>query len=913
MERLLILFLFIGVAFCDPSYRLSTPIKPSAYNIRISPIFDSPEPVAFDGEVTIIFRTDTPINQIQLHSSDLNFTTTDITLTPSIAITSLSFNETLQFAFINLASDLQANIDYSLTIVYRGPVRTDLYGFYGGIYTENGQRKWVGATQMEPTHARQTFPCFDEPQLKATFTIALDRPANYTTVSNMKRESTTDLPNGYQRDLYYPTPIMSTYLVAFAVSQFVLANQSPNPSRSVGIYVRPDAANQTDFTYEFAVKVVDRLGEYFNVDYFATNPNLKLDHIGLPDFNAGAMENWGLVTYRESLVLYIPEDSSAYYKYRVAQIVAHETTHMWFGNLVTCHWWSDAWLNEGFANYFQDYITSLIEPEIRSDNILVTGSVYSAYNADESPSATPISNPNVYTPSQISGNFGTITYQKGGSVIRMMHHLIGDEAFRAGLNSYLTNSRLSSGYPEQLYAGLNTGVQTYDSLAAYPGFNISGVMGSWISQPGHPVLEVNVDYANKTATLTQRRFYSNSSHQSDEIYQIPITYTISDSIDFTNTKPAFILGDRSIQIDLNITENSWVLFNIQETGLYRVNYDDASWNRIANALKGEDRLKIHNLNRAKIVNDLFAFYFADEIPFERLYSVIEYLALEDDYSVWLAALSGLKKLRSRYLGSDVLGDLERTALQLARHAINELGYHPRETDDFESLRNRLELLEFACDVGDAECIQHTVALFRGLVDNNVEVPASIRSVVYCNGLRQGVAGDYDYLWNRMLTTNVANEERTILDVLGCTSNKEKIVSYLTSVLEEDRKIKTQDLSTPLSSVLRTYSNLETVLEAFSCSEWRPGYSLLNSVISTIANALRTDSDFEKFEERLQSTGCQESEINSGRNAVNSIKTTLEWADDHKNEILAQLRNKGITTLPSYILLIAISALATLFV
>ncbi|XP_059049752.1 membrane alanyl aminopeptidase-like [Achroia grisella] len=912
MGRLIILFcIFVATAFGDTSYRLSTPITPSAYNVRISPNYEgaNPGPVIFEGEVTINFRTATDTNVIQLHSLDLNFTNADVTLTPSITISSVEFNETLEFAYINLSNNLQINTDYALTIRYRGPVRTDLNGFYGATYTEKGETKWVGATQFESTHARRAFPCFDEPQLKATFTVSIDRPTKYNSLSNMKRQNTTDLGNGYERDLYYPSPIMSTYLVAFVISDFVLAKQSPDQSKPVGIYTRPEAINQTEFTFDFAVKSVDKLGEYLNVNYFLTNEQLKLDHVGLPDFRAGAMENWGLVTYRESLFLYEPEESLAYYKYRVAQIIAHETAHMWFGNLVTCHWWSDAWLNEGFANYFQDYITYLIEPELRSDNVLVTGSVYSAYNADDFPTSTPISNDNVNTPSEISGNFGTITYQKGGSVIRMIHHLIGDEAFKTGLNVYLTTSQLSSGRPDQLYSGLDAGVQRYNALSAYPGFNIKDIMSSWITQPGHPVLNVEVDYVNKTISLTQRRFYSNSSYESNEIYQIPITYTTKDSIDFENTKPVFILNGSSTEIELNITEQSWVLFNIQESGLYRVNYDNESWKRISNALKGEDRNKIHNLNRAKIINDIFALYIADQVQFSQLHYIIQYLTLETDYSVWQAAISGLRKLRSRYLESDIIDELDKTSLNLVRNVINEFGYHPRPTDDYESLRNRLELLEFACDLGDTECIQHTVELFRALREKNEEVPASIRSVVYCNGLRNGDGEDYDFLWNRMLTTNLGNEERTILEILGCTSDKEKLKSYLLSVLEADSKIKVQDLTTPLSSVLKTPSNVEVVLENFSCSQWRPGYTTLESVVATIANSLRTESQFTQFEERLQSTNCLQSEIDSARKAVDGVRGNLQWAAEHKEEILTEIRNNAISTLPSCILLIAISAMA----
>ncbi|CAH2217232.1 jg24955 [Pararge aegeria aegeria] len=430
----------------DTNYRLNTTISPSAYSILITPYFDTGDDKAFtfDGEVEITFTTTTNINTIKLHSENLTYTSANITLmnggnTVNLLETNpLEFEDKYSFAHINLASELTSGVEYILKIVYTGTIRDDLAGFYKNYYIENGVKKWLGATQLESTSARKVFPSFDEPEYKAVFTLTIDRPANYKpSLANTKLQSNLSLSNGYVRETFYPTPRMSTYLVAFLVSEFEAEHYSRNGTKEVGVFTRPEAKNQTDYAFNFAEKVVQALGDYFGIDYYSTNSNLKLDHIALVDFKAGAMENWGLVTYRESLLLYVPEESTPYYKYRVAQIIAHETTHMWFGNLVTCHWWSNTWLNEGFANYFQDYITAMIEPDVAADDQLIIGSVYTALDADDVPDSPPITNNNVNSPDEISGHFGSITYQKAGSVIRMIHHLIGDNAFKSGLNAYL--------------------------------------------------------------------------------------------------------------------------------------------------------------------------------------------------------------------------------------------------------------------------------------------------------------------------------------------------------------------------------------------------------------------------------------------------------------------------------------------
>ncbi|XP_068631136.1 membrane alanyl aminopeptidase-like [Battus philenor] len=916
--NLIVLTLTFQNVFCDTNYRLNTPINPSEYSISITPYFDTGDDKAFkfDGEVNIKFTTTSTTNQIKIHSEDLIFTAENITVTggslPNLPRleNGLEFDNKYTFALINLQNDLLEGIEYNLRIVYFGPIRKDLKGFYSNSYYENGVKKWLGATQMEPTHARKVFPCFDEPALKAVFTLTIDRPANYKpSLSNTKIQSTTSLSNGYVREVFFPTPKMSTYLVAFLVSEFEAGANITNGVNEFGVYARPEARNQTAYAFDFGLRVVNALGDYFGIDYYSTNSNLRLDHIALPDFSSGAMENWGLIKYREALLLYVPEDSTPYYKYRVAQIIAHETTHMWFGNLVTCHWWSNTWLNEGFANYFQDYITALIESEVGSNDMLVIGSVYSAYDADNSPDSAPITNENVNSPAEISGHFGTITYQKAGSVIRMIHHLMGDDAFKYGLNAYLKANEFDVGYPEKLYASLFEGAATYNSLFAYKETNISSIMNSWISQAGHPVLQVDINYEENKITLTQKRFYINSTNESNELYKIPITLTTGLAPNFENTKPLFIMHNKVETIDVQVksTEKHWVIVNLQETGLYRVNYDIESWRLIAAALKGSDREKINHLNRAKIVNDLFAFVYADEVKFELLFEVLEFLSEETDYSVWYAAIRGLNKLRTSYLGSDALDIIEDYGLQLVDHVINKLGYEVRSTDDFVTLRNRMQVLEFACKLGHQGCLDYTVGLYRKLRQNGTEITPSLRPVAYCSGLRYGDAEDYEFLWRRMSTTNIANEARIIGDILGCTTDKTQLNKYLVSMLVEDSPIRTQDLTVPLSSVLSNYSNVPIVLEALqqNYTTWKGIFTTMDSVFSTVASSLHTSDEFKKFEDWLTScTECTEESLNSARGALAHARASVTWAEAHKADILKSLRSFSSTLSASVILISA---------
>ncbi|XP_073943314.1 membrane alanyl aminopeptidase-like isoform X2 [Choristoneura fumiferana] len=480
----------------------------------------------------------------------------------------------------------------------------------------------------------------------------------------------------------------------------------------------------------------------------------------------------------EHNLLYDPEQSIPSSKLLVSQFLAHETAHMWFGNLVTCHWWSDVWLNEGFANYFQDYITAIIEPEIGAEDSMVTDSLYEGYNVDESPSSPAINN-NANSPDEIEAKFGKISYHKAGSVIRMIHHLLGAKAFQLGLKDYLKQNQFKVGYPDKLYTSFHQAAINTSALADYPGTNIAGIMGPWITQPGHPILTVNIDYENESVLLTQKRFYLNSSYDSNETYPIPVTYTTELAPDFNNTKPAFIMNERSRVLNLTgLSTEPWLIFNVQETGFYRVNYDERAWKKIANVLKGNQREVLHHLNRAKIVNDLFAFANAGVVKFELLYEVLEFLSEETNFSVWNAAIRGLNNLRKSKLGTPGQKEVEARAITLMEGIITKLGYEVRNTDDFDTLRNRMQVLVFACKLGHQGCIDNAIALFKNFRGNGTEISPSLRPVVYCYGLRHGTVEDDDFLiQRRWFTTNLASEALMIRTALNCPDDKKRLQKF----------------------------------------------------------------------------------------------------------------------------------------
>lgn len=434
---------FVLVAQCQLNYRLPTSVWPSQYVLDVTPYFEAEGDFAafsFAGTVNITLKSSGPsVKQIVFHSHELK-------ISPNIRIHQVdpedaSFNVVVheydprtQQNTLQLNKELVSGKDYVLRMSFVGNLTNDMHGFYKSSYDENGSTKWLAATQFEPTHARRAFPCFDEPRFKANFLLSVSRPANFVqTVANTRIATSEPIGNKRVRETFKQTPIMSTYLLAFIVSEFPMKETADG---KINIYSRSSAIAQTAYSLGLAEKGLDLLSKTFEYDYFSVPGIQKLSLAAIPDFAAGAMENWGLLTYRETALLYDSDHSSIVSQEKVAATVIHEEVHMWFGDLVTCEWWSYTWLNEGFARYFNFFVTAQLERDWKMEWKFVTRILHSVLASDSLEGTKPMTL-NVNTPEEISDAFGTITYDKGASIIRMVEHVMENDKFMAGLKDYL--------------------------------------------------------------------------------------------------------------------------------------------------------------------------------------------------------------------------------------------------------------------------------------------------------------------------------------------------------------------------------------------------------------------------------------------------------------------------------------------
>ena len=392
-----------------------------------------------------------------------------------------------------------------IAIKFSLPLTDAMHGIYPCYYQHQGQKCELYATQFESHHAREAFPCVDEPEAKATFAISIlsNEPV---VLSNMpvisQRESSEETLTTFEQ-----TPRMSTYLAAFVAGDLQRATTATKSGVEVNVYATPaQSADSLNWALQHAAQTIDFFNEYFGVPY----PLPKSDHVALPDFSSGAMENWGLVTYRETALLADPATASVSTRQYIATVIAHELSHQWFGNLVTMKWWNNLWLNESFATLMEYLATDALHPDWRQWDEFANNEGVAALRRDSIDGVQPVQT-DVSSPAEISALFdGAIVYAKGGRLLRMMQLWIGDEAFRAGLKQYFTRFKYSN----------TTGDDLWECLSQASGKDVGALMNTWISQPGYPVVYASLD--NSELTLRQEQFFTGPHQPSDRLWPIPL-------------------------------------------------------------------------------------------------------------------------------------------------------------------------------------------------------------------------------------------------------------------------------------------------------------------------------------------------------------------------------------------------------
>ncbi|XP_043371287.1 endoplasmic reticulum aminopeptidase 2-like isoform X3 [Dermochelys coriacea] len=528
---------------------------------------------------------------------------------------------------------LTAGQRYLVVIEFHARLADGFDGFYKSTYkTRDGETRIIATTDFEPTSARMAFPCFDEPSFKANFAITIRRERKHIALSNMPKIKTIELEGGLLEDHFEVTVKMSTYLVAYIVCDFKSVQATTSSGIKVSIYASPDKWSQTHYALETAVKLLKFYEKYFDISF----PLPKLDLVAIPDFQSGAMENWGLITYRETSLLYDPKTSSAFDKLWVTKVIGHELAHQWFGNLVTMEWWNDIWLNEGFATFMELVSVSATYSELQIEDYFLNV-CFGAIARDSLNSSHPISNP-AETPTQIKEMFDTVSYDKGACILKMLQDFLSEVVFQKGIIHYLKKYSYRNAKNDDLWNSMANTCSESDfssgnfcyiasrplsSTFSHMGklTEIEEMMNTWTLQKGIPL--VLVKCKGNTLRLRQERFLKGvfeedpewANLQSRYFWHIPLTYITSSS----NTVHRHIFKTKTDTLELE-GEVAWVKFNVDMNGYYIVHYEGNGWDNIIKLLDQNHTLFSHK-DRVNLIHNAFQLVSLPADVLKTVYSV----------------------------------------------------------------------------------------------------------------------------------------------------------------------------------------------------------------------------------------------------------------------------------------------------
>uniref|UniRef100_A0A182PEE9 Aminopeptidase N n=1 Tax=Anopheles epiroticus TaxID=199890 RepID=A0A182PEE9_9DIPT len=842
----------------DQSYRLPTDTVPTHYTIRLHTDLHTGSR-AFSGVVDIHFDVIVPTDAITVHNRGLVI---------SSATLFAKDQDDLLVEFGSPHYELDGRTEqltfhpgqvlptgsYVLTVEYSGLTETSASGFFLRSYVnDEGERRYVGTTQFESTNARMAFPCYDEPLLKATFTLWITHIAEYNAVSNMPVEEVVPSSEyeGYVTTKFEPTPKMSSYLLAYGVSDFVSIEEG-----NQNLYARPNAIHEAEFGLEAGVKILDALSEYTGVNYYDYMP--KLSQMAIPDRGGGAMENWGLVKYVETGLLFNPARNTYRTRKGIAIVVSHELAHQWFGDLVGPQWWSYIWLNEGFANLYGYIGADLAYPSERYWDLYAIENVQNAFGPDATDSTRPMTQ-DATTPSGISGLFDSIAYDKSGSVLNMFRMVLGDDNFRAGLKVYLLDRQLDGAVADDLYAGLQAAIDDKDVLPE--GYTVKQLMDSWTTEPGYPVLTVRRNYNDGSVILSQERFYSDKQSPNANVWYIPYSFASASNPDFDDLSDFQWLSTKAERIETGVAADEWLVFNKQQTGYYRVNYDAHNWLMIASALR-EDPSVIHRFNRAQLINDAFNLARANRHDLGLTLDLMRYLSNEHEYAPWAAANSVLNYFYNKLRGTASYHDFIVYVDALIGPVFDSFGDITTVPEDEPLLDKYLKQLisTWACRVGYTECLRQTSEALQTAVETNTPVHPDVSYVVYCYGLKGANDEVYRWLFDQMINSGNEAERALLIDALGCAQDQSQLISLLAVAIGSNSELNSLLSSERSRIVSSIYSagrfGVEALIAALSdplvAQEFvgRFGQGTLNSVVSNVVSRTNNDGELEQLEQFL---------------------------------------------------------------
>ncbi|UJR17212.1 hypothetical protein I4U23_004107 [Adineta vaga] len=884
-----------------PITRIPNDLEQQLYQLTITPNLINE---TFGGELFFTFKCVKTTNQIFLHMTNLIIDNSSIHIVNSSSNSLPTFHSSTydnynEFMIMNFSSNFQIENSYTISIVYQGVITRDLHGLYISDYVDiNGQERTFMTSQMEPTYARSVLPCFDEPARKAIFQISIRHDSSYSVWSNGDIERIETLKNGQTVSHFNPTLKMSTFILAmimaptsdFACRPYRLINSTNIRSRVCG---RADILPQLAYADDVTCRTLEFFNQYFNITY----PLTKIEHFAVPDFDGGAMENYGLLIYTEIGLFFDEKTVPASLKQRITNLIYHEIAHQWFGNLVSPAWWGELWLKEGFATYMETLASDSLEPSWKQDEQFIVDTIFAFIEADSLPTSRPISIQST-NPADIFQLYDSITYSKGAAVIRMMSMFLGAEIFQRGIQTYLKTYSYGSATQEDLWKSL--------SEATGNTIDVERIMNGWIRQAGYPMVEINRIYDTNGArmVINQRPFSILSSTTKEDKWWIPFKYIYQTM----NTKSAeselFWLNDTSRTLNINTGNTDWILANPQYMGIYRAKYDPQNFRLIINQLQ-TDHTRIPNINRGALIDDTFAISRAGFMNATDGYELIQYLKRETDFVPWTAALLAMHQQEELLANKNIFIDIQNYFLDLLLPLYNKIGWMPVDQSiDWLQALLQPDIVSAVCRYRHLHCIENARSAYRRWYLNPTlnQIPANLRSIVYCTVVREGSQSVFDFLWSRLGQESVAGETINLLEGLACTENPSLIVWFLDQHLSNHSIIRDQDSSRSIANVARSPRANQIawnwVRENWPklFQKWGKADNKLGEIIEALSTRFVTNGQRDEFLSFANSIIDKGTAYRQFQLSIDRIHANVEWNTKNLDSIITYFRsnNQSVT-------------------
>ncbi len=692
------------------SVRLPKHITPQRYRITVKPDLEA---LTFTGSETIFLTLKKSSRSVILHAVGLKIRNPKISYLEGkkkiILPAAVKYHNKLESAILTF-SEIVPDGKAEISLDFSGQVNERLQGLYRSSYIHKKKTQHIAVTQFEATDARRAFPCFDEPAHKAIFDVTMIVPKNFTAISNTLDKHTREHDGEFKVVKFAPTPKMSTYLLAFIAGELESIETKTKDGVVVRVFTTPGKSQQGRFALDVAKRTLEFLSNYFAIPY----PLPVMDMIGIPDFAAGAMENWGAVTYRETALLVNDKTTPFVVRQRVAEVVAHELVHQWFGNLVTMEWWNDLWLNEGFASYMAYVVLDHLFPEWHIWTRFAVEMQSPAFELDSLSTTHPIE-VKVHHPHEIAEVFDAISYDKGASILHMLHHYIGPEMFRDGLRYYLK---------KHSYKNTST-VHLWEAFEKVSGKLIRQFMRVWTEVPGYPFL--TAAQFGSGLNFSQRKF-SLADNKSKQLWPIPVQVEYSPE----HRSEMKLLRSASRKIQLSV-QRSYIKLNPEERAMYRVLY---SPELLAQLLPAIENKQLDVLDRLSVIRDLFAFAPQGSISTTVIFEVLNSYRNEESFVIWSEISLGLQRIEMLLADTELLEPFRAYAAAIFAGLVKKHGWQFDHKDTHMRILLRALAISQAGHYGHRLTIKKAQQLFHSRMRGKL-LHADLRVAIYPIAARYG--------------------------------------------------------------------------------------------------------------------------------------------------------------------------------